>query len=62
MKYQEMLAFASFLNKSQGNDTEAWKKAMQSVNQLLEVMGPYQLRDGKGGVSPHHPAGLSTDG
>ena len=46
MKYQEMLSFASFLNKTEGNDSPEWKKAMQSVNQLLEAMGPYQLPQG----------------
>ena len=48
MKYQEMLAFVSFLNKSEGNDTPEWKEALRSVNQLMEVMGPYQLKQGDG--------------
>ena len=48
MKYQEMLAFATYLGKTQGNDSEAWKNAMRSVNELMEVMGPYQLASGDG--------------
>lgn len=52
MKYQEMLAFASFLNKSEGTNSEEWKQAMRSVNSLLEVMGPYQLKQGDGTYRP----------
>ena len=55
MKYQEMLAFAGFLNKTQGTDSEAWKKAMRSVNELMEVMGPYQIAQGNGQYRPITP-------
>ena len=55
MKYQEMLAFASFLNKVEGNDTPEWKQALRSVNELMEVMGPYQLEQGDGTYRPITP-------
>jgi len=55
MKYQEMLAFSGFLNKTQGNDTEAWKNAMRSVNELMEYMGPYQLKQADGTYRPITP-------
>ena len=55
MKYQEMLAFSLFLSKTEGTNSEAWKKAMQSVNQLMEVMGPYQLKGGDGHYRPITP-------
>ena len=55
MKYKEMLAFAGFLGKTQGNDSATWAKAMQSVNQLMEVMGPYQLPMGDGQYRPISP-------
>ena len=55
MKYQEMLAFAGFLNKTQGNDSPAWKEAIQNVNQLMEVMGPYQLPTKDGTYRPITP-------
>ena len=55
MKYQEMLAFAGFLNKSEGTNSAAWKQAMQSVNDLMEVMGPYQLAQADGTYRPITP-------
>ena len=55
MKYKEMLDFALYLGKTQGNDSEAWKKAMRSVNQLMELMGPYQLAMGNGEYRPISP-------
>ena len=55
MKYQEMLAFAGFLNKSQGTNSPEWKAAMQKVNELMEVMGPYQLAQGDGTYRPITP-------
>lgn len=55
MKYQEMLAFSGFLSKSEGTDSPEWKAAMQSVNQLMEVMGPYQLKSGDGTYRPITP-------
>ncbi|MBE6134737.1 MAG: hypothetical protein E7179_01835 [Erysipelotrichaceae bacterium] len=55
MKYQEMLAFASFLNKVEGNDTPEWKETLRSVNELMEVMGPYQLQQGDGSYRPITP-------
>ena len=55
MKYQEMLAFSGFLNKSEGTNTPEWKAAMQSVNELMEVMGPYQLKSGDGSYRPITP-------
>ena len=55
MKYKEMLDFALFLGKTQGTDSEAWKKAMRCVNQLMELMGPYQLAMGNGEYRPISP-------
>ena len=55
MKYQEMLAFAGFLNKTEGANTPEWKAAMQKVNDLMEAMGPYQLPQGDGTYRPIAP-------
>ena len=55
MKYKEMLAFSLFLSKTEGTDSAAWKKAIQSVNQLMEAMGPYQLPMGDGKYRPITP-------
>ena len=55
MKYEEMLAFSGFLNKTQGTDSPAWKAAMRKVNELMEVMGPYQLAQGNGEYRPITP-------
>ena len=56
MKYKEMLAIVSFLNKSEGNDTEEWKTAIRKVNELMEAMGSYQLPQGDGTFRPITPA------
>jgi len=55
MKYREMLAFSGFLNKTDGTDSPEWKAAMQKVNNLMEVMGPYQLASGDGTYRPITP-------
>ena len=55
MKYEEMLAFSGFLNKTEGTDSPEWKAAMQKVNDLMEVMGPYQLAQGNGQYRPITP-------
>ncbi|MBE6127035.1 MAG: hypothetical protein E7182_03565 [Erysipelotrichaceae bacterium] len=55
MKYEEMLAFSGFLNKTQGTDSPEWKEAMQKVNDLMEAMGPYQLAQGDGTYRPITP-------
>ena len=55
MKYKEMLDFALFLGKTKGTDSPAWKKAMQSVNELMEAMGPYQLPMSDGRFRPITP-------
>ena len=55
MKYEEMLAFSGFLNKTKGTDSPEWKEAMQKVNDLMEVMGPYQTAQSDGTYRPISP-------
>lgn len=55
MKYQEMLAFSGFLNKTEGTNSPEWKTAMQKINDLMEVMGPYQLAMSNGQYRPITP-------
>ena len=62
MKYVEMLAFSGFLNKTQGTDSPEWKAAMRKVNELMEVMGPYQLAMGDGTYRPITPEAYARIG
>lgn len=52
MKYNEMFAIYKFLRESKGNDSPAWKEAINNLGMLMEHMGVYETKRQDGSYLP----------